>query len=437
MLNAGQQLAYNGLLDFMVGNNPYICLTGPGGVGKTFLLANFVTNALDEYEKLCALMSIPCTLQSIYFTATTNKATEILGESLNNSGLTLSIDSISTIHSLLSLKVTNNYSTGKSKLHTTAGTKKIFNALVVIDESSLVDQMLMKVFDTFFDRDTCRIIYVGDHAQLPPINEKLSPIFSDPNIKKIHLTEPVRQNANSHLYHECTRLREAVTNNTPITEIIADNKSIIQVGKEVAFDTLHQVFGSPSLNNRILAYTNNRVKQYNSYLRSYRKLPDIFTAGEIVVNNSAISSQRLVYKMPVEGVYEIEEDLGLSSYSHTSNLTSEEYELSVREYRIRRLNNGEPSIVVKIPQNQTKYNNGLSALKNMQDWGAYYHFKESLPDLRPTDACTIHKSQGSTYDNVFIDLQDISKCREASLLKRLLYVALSRAKNKVYLYGSL
>ena len=58
-------------------------------------------------------------------------------------------------------------------------------------------------------------------------------------------------------------------------------------------------------------------------------------------------------------------------------------------------------------------------------------------DLRPEDASTVHKSQGSTFDTVFIDLSDLSTCRQPDMAARLLYVAFTRARNRVVLYGKL
>lgn len=437
MLNTGQTLAYDELSKFMIGTKPKICLTGPGGVGKTFLLAEFVTSALDAYEKMCALMSIPCTIDSVYFTATTNKATEILSESLKNSNLTMNYESISTIHSLLGLKVTNSYSTGKSNLHTTAGTKKIFNALIIIDEVSIANKELTDIIDQYVDMDTCKIIFVGDHAQLPPIREAVSPVFTDPEIEMVHLTEPVRQKADSYLYKVCQELREtALDPNKPVKTIIPDNNEIIRVTKDEAFDVLKNIFGKASPDNKILAYRNDQVKKYNNFLRGYRKLPDTFTPGEIVVNNTAITSKSQNFKMPVEATYEILEDRGLDEFSKDGN-DGETHTLTVRKYQIQRLNGNTGPIIVEVPEDMSQYQRGLAALKQRKDWSTFFVFKERFPDLRPTDACTIHKSQGSTYNNVFIDLQDIRVCREASLLKRLLYVAASRAKEKVYVYGSL
>ena len=58
-------------------------------------------------------------------------------------------------------------------------------------------------------------------------------------------------------------------------------------------------------------------------------------------------------------------------------------------------------------------------------------------DLRAAYACTINKAQGSTYDRVFIDLDDIGRCNSGDQIARMLYVGVSRAREQVFLTGDL
>jgi superfamily I DNA/RNA helicase len=48
-------------------------------------------------------------------------------------------------------------------------------------------------------------------------------------------------------------------------------------------------------------------------------------------------------------------------------------------------------------------------------------------------ASSIHKSQGSSINNVFIDMKDTFKCRDKEELRQLQYVAISRAKKNAYI----
>jgi ATP-dependent exoDNAse (exonuclease V) alpha subunit len=62
---------------------------------------------------------------------------------------------------------------------------------------------------------------------------------------------------------------------------------------------------------------------------------------------------------------------------------------------------------------------------------------ENWIDLRAAYAQTVNKSQGSTYDRVFIDLDDIRRCNSGDQIARMLYVAVSRAREQVFLTGDL
>ena len=91
-------------------------------------------------------------------------------------------------------------------------------------------------------------------------------------------------------------------------------------------------------------------------------------------------------------------------------------------------------------------------------WKEYYKFKESCllltniinrqgttefsRDLDYGFALTAHKSQGSTFDTVFVDVNDIiydkngNPYTNVEEINRRLYVSCSRCKNKLYLkYG--
>jgi hypothetical protein len=67
-------------------------------------------------------------------------------------------------------------------------------------------------------------------------------------------------------------------------------------------------------------------------------------------------------------------------------------------------------------------------------WRDYLTFKEYVICLDFPHAMTVHKSQGSTYNTVYLDSDDLYLCatRNFNLYLKLMYVAISRASNKVY-----
>ena len=70
-------------------------------------------------------------------------------------------------------------------------------------------------------------------------------------------------------------------------------------------------------------------------------------------------------------------------------------------------------------------------------WDLFFKIKNHFPELRPIAASTAHKAQGSSYDIVIVDLEDIGNCSDKEQVARMQYVALSRARNKIYIKGEL
>jgi ATP-dependent exoDNAse (exonuclease V) alpha subunit len=68
-----------------------------------------------------------------------------------------------------------------------------------------------------------------------------------------------------------------------------------------------------------------------------------------------------------------------------------------------------------------------SARADRSKWPAYFMFTEQFSEVQSVYAMTVHRSQGSTFGTVFVDLLDISKNRGRAVeMAKLLYVAASR-----------
>lgn len=85
----------------------------------------------------------------------------------------------------------------------------------------------------------------------------------------------------------------------------------------------------------------------------------------------------------------------------------------------------------------------LEPLATQKNWKKYREIKDRSVDLKQLFACTAHKSQGSTYDVVFLDGTDIVSADNNSMygnlitenqMMRLGYVAMSRMRKKVVIF---
>ena len=80
-------------------------------------------------------------------------------------------------------------------------------------------------------------------------------------------------------------------------------------------------------------------------------------------------------------------------------------------------------------------NERIKQAKANDEYNLLQEIEDRWIDLRAAFAQTINKCQGSTYDKVFIDLDDVARCNMGDLIARLMYVGTSRARFHVYLKG--
>lgn len=421
-LNPGQRAAADGFFSFLLSQDKEMIISGPGGVGKTYLMGKLIDEVIPEYHNICRMMGKEPEYSGVVMTATTNKAAAVLALATKRP--------TETIHSFMNLKVQEDYSTGRSKLERTRSWKIHENLIIFVDECSMIDTPLYRMIQEGTHK--CKIIYVGDHCQLAPVTEKLSPVYTQ-NLPFYELTQPMRNAGQPALMEVCQQLRETVEG--------ADFKPIQVVpgvidllsDDEMEF-ALRQTFHRQTLENRVLAYTNEKVTQYTDFIREIRGLTGEYLQGEMLVNNQAIRLHGRI--LSVEEEVEIIQQNEQTEQLWITNENGADVTLEVRHSSLRTRLGG---VLTDIPLavDRAHYAALLKYFSRKKNWHCYFNLKGQVPDLRPRDAATIHKAQGSTHDQVFIDLGDLSTCRQPDVVARLLYVAFTRARNRVFLYGQL
>lgn len=421
-LNQGQEAAASAVFQFLLSKDKEFSISGPAGVGKTHMMKHIMATVLKTYEEACKLLDMVPVHYEVVLTATTNKAAEVLAESTGFP--------TQTIHSFLKLKVYDDYKTGQTKCEPTRDFTVKSRKLIFIDEASMVDKTLYKYLHTGTD-SSCKIIYLGDHCQLAPVMEDLSLVYKQE--KPIaHLTEPMRNAGQPALMALCNQLRNTVEtgNFYPITPV----PGVIEyLNQDEAIAFVDRTFQIEDPSSRILCYTNNRVKDYNAYIRQFRGHPDHFTPGELLINNSAIQVSSTFLRVEQELIIvDVDTDIRPIVIDETDpNAVLHTYKVTLGD------KNKIGFVTVDVPADPDHFRDLTRYYGREKRWAEYYKLKNNFPDLRPRDACTVYKAQGSTYDTVLMDLSDIGKCTQNDQLARMLYVAASRARSKVYLYGSL
>lgn len=349
-------------------------------------------------------------------TATTHKAADVLRDFLKKH--------VSTIHSFLNLKLRENEETGEYDLVPTERSLYKCNQIIFIDECSMISPLLYKYIQTYCWN--CKLIYVGDKYQLAPPNSPISPVFSE-SIPQIELTENVRLKNHVELLSLADQLRNTVK--TQVFKPIKEYKGVIEYLDDKSMkEKIDSLFLEPNKENKIVTYTNARSLMYNEYIKyDLRHFDNIYTEGENYIVNSAVVEEDLVK-------FSTDEVITITNVGQTLKVIGSGYSIDVINLSAIG-NRGEFEIYT--PVNPLEFKEALKIEAKNRNWKKFFELKRTIVDLRLADSSTIHKAQGSTYKNIFIDLGDLGKCTAYSTASRLLYVACTRATDHIYLYGKL
>lgn len=444
-LTSDQRKALNAMMAWVNDKSSIeFTLSGFAGTGKTYLLNHFVKN----YKR------------SICVTAPTHKAVKKASQATGIAG--------KTIQSLHGLRPNFNieFNSFKDLKFDTIGVPRINSySLVIIDEASMITQGLKELNRIRASQYGVKILYVGDEAQLPPVNESISSVFSIPGYK---LTEIVRQQANNPLLKILAIAREDVFKGSdklhtallkrPV-DFNENGEGYIVLDRLNFTDTIVKYFNSSLFSNnvdfvRYGSYSNDNILAWNNAIRN----AIIPNNSELVTENDLMTGYKTIVDpfmnpiltnscdyMITDIVTRITDDK-FSVYSAT--LTDDEGKKQIVSIVNPKSDDyGQFLHKLNVLQKRAKYANIQERSKR---WTEFYNFKDSylitcpimLPDERfpiPKDidygyGLTVHKLQGSTLENVFINLPDIMMFSTGSpnpLRQRLLYTAISRASKRV------
>lgn len=398
-LNSSQQVAEDKLHTFITDPaQKYFCLKGPAGFGKTHLL-NKLAFDIPAMNRRREVLNMP-KAGRMTFTATTHKAASLLGENAT------------TYFSELGIRPNTNYKTNVESYQ--CHSKMVErHAIVVIDEASLISPKAFKAIDNQL-QGNAKCILALDHLQLAPVGFS-EPIVNTMGFSDAELTIPQRQDPNSHLYKVCHELRQNIINQVYTPLVQGPGLRFVDGG---TFQAEFIAALRAKEDVRMVANTNAQVEAHNRYARKQLHGLTDFAVGDIV-----IAANNMEGAVRVEASYRIEH-------------LSEVIEGDVLNYRIVGLDTGD---TFKIPENKAKYfsicKRTAAEARQSGDWTMHFAIKNNYLDIRDGFACTAFKAQGSTYNKVFVDFADLTRAGDINHFLRMLYVAVSRARHEVVLYG--
>lgn len=187
-LTKDQEKIYNQLINFIKSSeSKELLLVGYAGTGKTTLVSKFINDLIKT--KLC---------KRIVMAAPTHKAVNIAKSKLFSSKVDMEeankVINIMTIHRLLNYQSYVGQTGEKFFARGKIDPNWSIYDLVVVDECSMLSNQIITDIKTQLLKESnpnVKVIYVGDPAQLPPVNQTESKIF-DSNIKTLTLDKIIR-----------------------------------------------------------------------------------------------------------------------------------------------------------------------------------------------------------------------------------------------------
>ena len=255
--NAQQIDALNEMDRFMKSNETSMTLSGYAGTGKTSLMEMIAKKGQKQNRP-------------VMFCATTNKAAAVLNDRVSKAGF-----KASTLNKVFGINVEVDSSKSYNARNLVNVLKDVDimpGTTIIIDEASMINEENYKILNDIAKEHRLKIIYVGDEAQLAPVNEdKISKVFRNGEGKVIRLTQVERTDDNA-ILKEATAIR----NGEPLSKVSSFNSK----GEGVAYispqhqEAINEVIdkyvkGLKQNPNyfRILAYTNKAVTAYNNQVR--------------------------------------------------------------------------------------------------------------------------------------------------------------------------
>ena len=346
------------------------------------------------------------------------------------------------------------------------------NTIFIVDEASMISDtnsdsklyengsLLDDLISYVYSGTNCKMILLGDTAQLPPVNLDISPALDidtlslhyNKEIDHIELDEVMRQEENSGILYNATALRELL-NDAFVTEYQFDLKKFKDIVRLVdgydIQDAIHSAYSNYSIEDTaFIVRSNKRANQYNEQIRAkildkeselatgdflmvvknnYFWLKDSDEAG-FVANGDIIEVLEIFAIKELYGFKFAKVKIRMVDYPNQKPLEtvllldtiksespSLTYEESNRLYQE----------VMKDYEGETKYKQ-FQKVKNNEYFNAL--------QVKFSYAITCHKSQGGQWNTVFIEQPYLPNGIDTDYI-RWLYTAMTRAKNKLYLIG--
>jgi len=447
-----------------------IIFTGSAGTGKTTTIIEAIKKIQDKKLKLMILTP-------------THQSGIVIQKMLAKNNIN---QPVHTIHSYFDItpELTD---TGERKFIPRIKDIDIEEDVYIIDESSMINQELLNII--LNNLKLKHLIFVGDKYQLPPVKEMFSPVFSL-SYKTIALEKIMRTEKNLESFQKLRLLikkYEEENYKAPLNEIY-EILSVFKLFEEADFPNFFNTYTKERFdlkkNIKIGSFTNNFVTYYNMHFRTFdeevENKNDIYSKGDkLILNNpynyllfapndkllenhffAASNILKNGEEIKINEVKKIKLELNKMYEIHKaynkviSKIDSKNFLIlpkhlkkMVLEVELIKANgsgklflttsNEETKNLIKelfdLAKSYTLVESNKKARKSL--WRTVYSISDKIIEVNYAYASTIHKLQGQTLDEIFLDIRDFMQLYKTdyNLFLRLLYVGITRTSNEVYI----
>ena len=440
----GQSIVLYHLSAFLLSQkeNPTYILRGYAGTGKTTLVKALVK-------------TLPMIGMKYVLMAPTGRAAKVLSSYTGQSA--------STIHR----RIYQAMPMPDGSIRIARGENKSKNTLFIVDEASMIGEqkefggssLLDDLLSYVFSGENCRLLLIGDTAQLPPVESSESPALNCEYLKSefpitaatYELTEVKRQALESGILYNATDLRQLLGENLyeyhlPIFHLEGFD-DIEKIEPEAFEEMLHNAFANTSDNEAVIVCkSNKRANMFNQAIRG-RILNiegEIATGDKLMVvknnyfwtegnpdinfiaNGDMAEIRKIKHFDDMYGFRFADVELSFTDYPDAPNLeakilldTINSNSASLTEEENKRLFIAIEEDYMDIPNRRERY----KEMKKSPWFNAL--------QVKFAYALTCHKTQGGQWNTVFIDSSlNLKEALEVEDL-RWLYTALTRAQERV------
>ncbi|MBR4146702.1 MAG: AAA family ATPase [Bacteroidales bacterium] len=440
----GQATVLKHLAAFLLSQkqHPTYILRGYAGTGKTTLVTTLV-KTLPEIGMDYVLM------------APTGRAAKVLGGYTHRYA--------STIHK----KIYQVQAFPDGSLRMVRGQNKHKNTLFIVDEASMIGEekefgtrsLLDDLLEYIFSGENCRLLLIGDTAQLPPVGNEKSPALDIDylqsqfplTIASFELTEVKRQALQSGILSNATHLREMLLEDLmqyPLPLFDLHFNDTHRIDPEAFEELLHHAFDAEHNNDSVIVCkSNKRANLFNQAIRSRILNIDgeIATGDKLMIvknnyfwadgnqkisfiaNGDMAEILKIAHYEEMYGFRFADVELAFPDYPDAPNLdvkiildTLNSNSASLTEEESTRLRQAIEADYMDIPNRRERY----KAMKQNPWFNAM--------QVKFAYALTCHKTQGGQWKNVFVDSSLNLKDEMEKEDLRWLYTAVTRAQEQLY-----